>query len=80
VGWAIKEDNNDGRHISLTTKQYSLKEDGNSSKGNTGVETKKSKLQYTVLVDSNDASLLQMSSKTVLFESEEDLTPIEDPW
>jgi hypothetical protein len=80
VGWAIKEDKNDGRHTSLTTKQYSLKEDGNSSKGNTGVETKKSKLQYTVLVDSNDASLLQTSSKTVLFESEDDLTPIEDPW
>jgi len=80
VGWAIKEDKNDGRHTSLTTKQYSLKEDGNSSKGNTGVETKKSNLQYTVLVDSNDASLLQTSSKIVLFESEEDLTPIEDPW
>ena len=80
VGWAIKEDKNDGRHTSLTTKQYSLKEDGNSSKGNTGVETKKSKLQYTVLVDSNDASLLQTSSNTVLFESEQDLTPTEDPW
>jgi hypothetical protein len=45
VGWAIKEDKNDGRHTSLTTKQYSLKEDGTSSTGTTGVETKKSKVQ-----------------------------------
>jgi hypothetical protein len=79
VGWAIKKDKNDGRHSSLTKKQYSLKEDGISSTGNTGDETKKSNVQYTVLVDSNDASLLQ-SSKTILLESEEDLTPVDDPW
>ena len=80
VGWTIREEKSDGRHTSLTTKKYSLKEDGTSSTENTGVETKKSKVQYTVLVDYNDASLLQTSSKTVLFESEEDLTPIDDPW
>eukprot|EP00571_Detonula_confervacea_P007230 CAMPEP_0172329892 /NCGR_PEP_ID=MMETSP1058-20130122/61118_1 /TAXON_ID=83371 /ORGANISM="Detonula confervacea, Strain CCMP 353" /LENGTH=788 /DNA_ID=CAMNT_0013047085 /DNA_START=10 /DNA_END=2373 /DNA_ORIENTATION=+ len=81
VGWAIdKEKNNDDRLSSLTTKQYSLKEDETSStdRNNEDLDATKSKVKYTVLVDSNDASLLQ-SSKTVTIETQDDLLPVDDP-
>jgi hypothetical protein len=84
VGWTtVKKDknNNDGRLSSLTTKDYSLIEEEMSSIRYTPRvdETRKSKVQYTILVDSHDVSLFQ-SSKLITQESEDDLLPINDPW
>lgn len=83
VGWTTvkKDTNNDGRLFSLTTKNYSLIEEETSSIRYTPRvdETKKSKVQYTILVDSHDVSLFQ-SSKLITLESEDDLLPIDDPW
>ena len=85
MGWTIvKKDtnnNNDGRLSSLTTKDYSLIEEKMSSIRYTPRvdETKKSKVQYTILVDSHDVNLFQ-SSKLITLESEDDLLPINDPW
>jgi len=82
VGWTVKKDtNDDGRLSSLTTKDYSLiKEETSSIRYTPRVdETEKSKVQYTILVDSHDVSLFQ-SSKLITLESEDDLLPIDDPW
>jgi hypothetical protein len=85
MGWTIvKKDtnnNNDGRLSSLTTKDYSLIEEKMSSIRYTPRvdETKKSKVQYTILVDSHDVNLFQ-SSKLITLESEDDLLPVDDPW
>ena len=68
---------------SLTTKQYTIKDDAgdisSSTESNVDEADAKSKVQYTILVDYNDASLLQ-SSKTVTLESQDDLTAVDDPW
>ena len=84
VGWALEKDNkNNGQLSSLTTKQYTIKDDAedtsSSTESNVDEADAKSKVQYTILVDYNDASLLQ-SSKTVTLESQDDLTAVGDPW
>lgn len=84
VGWALEKDNkNNGQLSSLTTKQYTIKDDAedtsSSTESNGDEADAKSKVQYTILVDYNDASLLQ-SSKTVTLESQDDLTAVNDPW
>ena len=83
MGWTIQSNKVDaGRLSSLTTKQYSLDADIASSsdtENNLGDKSvTKSPVQYTVLVDSNDANLLRFSS-TICLESEVDLTDVDDP-
>lgn len=82
VGWTIQSNKVDaGRLSSLTTKQYSLEADIPSSDSENNLGDKsvtKSPVQYTVLVDSNDANLLRCSS-TISLESEVDLTAVDDP-
>ena len=84
VGWSLEKDNkNNGQLSSLTTKQYTIKDDAEDTSSSTESDVDeadaKSKVQYTILVDYNDASLLQ-SSKTVTLESQDDLTAVDDPW
>ena len=85
VGWTLEKDNkNNGQLSSLTTKHYTIKDDTEDTSSSTEsnvdeADAKKSKVQYTILVDYNDASLLQ-SSKTVTLESQDDLTAVNDPW
>jgi len=82
VGWTIQDNKaDDGRLTSLTTKHYSLKADvaSSDSANNTGDNSvSTSQVQYTVLVDSNDASLLRCSN-SVSLESQYDLAPVDDP-
>ena len=78
VGWGVEKDKNPGKLSSLTTKQYSLKqEEGDHDDDHDDISTTK-RVQYTILVDVHDSNLLQ-SSKTVTLEFQDDLTPIEDP-
>lgn len=82
VGWTIKNVMNDNSRLSsLTTKQYLVNVDTACSAANSNLgdnSVMKSPVQYTVLVDSNDASLLRCSD-TVSIESQDDLIAVEDP-
>jgi hypothetical protein len=82
VGWTIQSSKvNDGRLSSLTTKQYSLQADivSTMTDNNLGDNSvTKSPVQYTILVDSNDASLLRCSN-SVSLESQDDLAAVDDP-
>jgi len=75
VGWGVEKDKNPGKLSSLTTKQYSLKQE---EEDDDDTSTTK-RVQYTILVDVHDSNLLQ-SSKTVTLEFQDDLISIEDPY
>ena len=74
VGWGIEKDKNPGKLSSLTTKQYSLKQEDDVHDDTSTIK----RVQYTILVDIHDSNLLQ-SSKTVTLEFQDDLSPIDDP-
>ncbi len=82
VGWTIQSSKVDeGRLSSLTTKQYSLQADSASTNTDNNLgdnAVTKSPVEYTVLVDSNDASLLRCSN-SVSLESQDDLAAVDDP-
>ncbi|KAL9190868.1 hypothetical protein ACHAXT_000574 [Thalassiosira profunda] len=83
VGWTLKPDNNEGRLSSLTTKQYSLPQE--DAKEEEDAPNTQKKLQYTILVDLNDAQGDVVDEvegvifgKSVTLESQEELVPVDD--
>lgn len=81
VGWTVEEEKSSvqNRLTSLTTKQYTLTE--NNADGEVQDDNEISdeqKIKYTILVDVNDATLLE-SSKIVSLEQQKDLYLV-DPW
>ena len=86
VGWTIgdKKSNENSfqkRLTSLTTKQYALSkmpdnEIDEESDETAAVDCNKSEVKYTVLVDVNDAAILE-SSKIVSIESQDELVSVE---
>lgn len=77
VGWTVEEKKSPDtkRLTSLTTKQYSIPEQTSSDQVH---NNEKPKVKYTILVDINDATLLE-SSKIVSLEPEDELVLVE-PW
>ena len=81
VGWAVEDDKSMKqsllhRRTSLTTKQYSLPEKCSDTPSFASSKGDGPKIKYTILVDVNDAALLE-GSKIVSLESQEDLTLVE---
>jgi hypothetical protein len=83
VGWNVEDKKSSDKSMqnrltSLTTKQYLLPNQLPSSDDDHAASCCSSKIKYTILVDVNDAALLE-SSKIVSLESEENLLLVE-PW
>ena len=97
VGWTIdekKDKNKDGDNGSgvgsLTKKQYSFSNAGEitaDGANDVSQEASSSKVQYTILVDLNDAQSdtydfddSMLFGKSISVEQQADLSPVDDPW